>query len=207
MIDDPRAVAATWPDDRVRMLATLAVTVAETPWVAMPPLPTDDLAHAVALAAFFGHLNRIADAVAVPLDYPVAIDPPHADPTTPALAPAPTATALAFALARPATARAFEAWHEYTFDRDAPLPRSHRALIARHTGALLGQIVDGPLPTSTLEHRLVELVSVVTLAPWQLSDTSYAPLRAAGFDDTTLFDAIVTASTAGMRSRIAVALQ
>ena len=32
-------------------------------------LSDDDILHAILLSAYFGHLNRIADAVAVPLDY------------------------------------------------------------------------------------------------------------------------------------------
>jgi hypothetical protein len=189
-------------------LAALALAVAETPW-ALPAieLTDDERVHAIALAAFFGHLNRIADAVAVPLDYRVEHEPPHANPTTPALAPAPAIRACTLDLSRrPATQTALATWHAHVFERDAPLARPQRALIARHTGALLGQLVDGPAPSTTLDHALIALAEVVTLAPWQLSSASYAPLRSLALDDAAIFDAVVTASTAGVVSRIAVAL-
>ena len=49
-----------------------------------------ELLHAIALSAYFGHLNRIADAVAVPLDYDVRTSRRIADPRRPVpAAPAP----------------------------------------------------------------------------------------------------------------------
>ena len=202
MIGEPRAIAARLP------LAALAGAVTETPrQVPVLELPADVRVHAIALAAFFGHLNRIADAVAVPLDYRVAHEPPHADPSTPALAPAPEVVARTFDLsARPATAAALASWYAYVFERDAPLARAHRAVIARRVGALLGHLVEGPAPATSLERDLLALADTVTLAPWQLGDASYAPLRTHGLDDAAIFDVVVTASTAGVVSRIAVAL-
>ena len=100
VIADPRAVAARWPDLRLRMLADLATLVTEAPWslsgaildrAHRAGLGEDDVLHVIALAAYFGHLNRIADAVAVPLDYQVRHQPPHAEPATPALEPSPRA--------------------------------------------------------------------------------------------------------------------
>ena len=202
VISEPRAVAERLP------LAALAVSITETPWQRPGlELPADVRVHAIALAAFFGHLNRIADAVAVPLDYRVAHEPPHANPSVPALAPAPDIVARAFDLsARPATASAIASWHEYVFEREAPLSRAQRASIARRVGALLGHLVDGPAPATALDRDVLALAELVTLAPWQLADASYVPLRAHGFDDTAIFDTVVTASTAGVVSRIAVAL-
>ncbi len=46
----------------------------------------------------------------------------------------------------------------------------------------------------------------MTLAPWQISDETFAPLRACGFDDAALFDVCATATSAGMFSRVEVAL-
>src|SRR6185295_19034111 len=94
----PRAVAARWPEPRVRSLAELAATVTEAPWrlsrgvherARDAGLTDDDVLHAIALAAYFGHLNRIADAVAVPLDYDVRHVPPRAEPAVPPLLAAP----------------------------------------------------------------------------------------------------------------------
>ena len=50
------------------------------------------------------------------------------------------------------------------------------------------------------------LAELVTLAPWQLSATSFDALRATGFDDAALFDVIATTTSAGVFSRIEVAL-
>src|SRR4029079_12915034 len=100
VIADAHAVATRWADSRQRILAEIAAVVTEKPWALSTRhharsrdagLSDDELLHAIALASFFGHLNRIADAVAVPLDYTVRYLPPHAEPATPPFhrAPAP----------------------------------------------------------------------------------------------------------------------
>ncbi|MCB9562938.1 MAG: hypothetical protein H6708_21245 [Kofleriaceae bacterium] len=98
---DPRAVAARHPDPVTRTLADLACQVTEAPWALTPGhraraaavgLGDAAVLHAVVLSAYFGHLNRIADAVGIDLDYQVALEPPHAEPATPPYArPAPAA--------------------------------------------------------------------------------------------------------------------
>lgn len=110
MIDDPHTRIA---DPRLAEIADVARTVTVAPWtLRRGTLPADDLLHVIALSAYFGHLNRIADAVAIPLDYEVQRLPPHADPSVPALAPAPHAVAgrpVIELAARPATRDALEA--------------------------------------------------------------------------------------------------
>jgi alkylhydroperoxidase family enzyme len=209
VIADPRAPIAA--ASRLVALAELARLVAETPWALSRAhhaawraagLADDDVLHAIALAAYFGHLNRIADAVAVPLDYTVRHLPPHADPTTPALAaaPGPIVGEPALALAdRRATADALDAWIAHVFDRPSALDR---VAIAARVAGLLG---DGATVAS-LDPAIAALVDQITLAPWQLGDPSFAELRARGFDDAALFDIAMVASTAGVRSRTRVAL-
>lgn len=205
----------------MQFLVELATLVTNTPWelsrthrerAHTAGLDDDAVLHAIALSAFFGHLNRIADAVAVPLDYAVKIEPAHADPSVPALAPAKVAITGRPAVElsrRPATAGAFASWRTYVFERDSPLPRRQRTFIARWVALWLG---DGgisrpdDLTHNPIDDALRELAEVVTLAPWQLTDASYTRVRKAGFDDAAVFDAVVTASTAGVMSRIAVAL-
>ncbi len=95
------------------------------------------------------------------------------------------------------------------FHRDAPLTRRQRTLIVRHVAAWLGDgSISSPadLTANTLDDALRTLARTVTLAPWQLCDASYRDLRAAGYDDAALFDVVATATTAGVSSRIAVAL-
>ena len=206
MIARPREPKGT---PRQRALIELTTLVTEQPWRAHRVASLDDetLLHTIALSAYFGHLNRIADAVAVPLDFDVRHAPPAVDPTVPALAPAPSRLAGVPALPlarREATAAAIEAWHAYVFDRDAPLSRDERAQLA---GWVAGWLGDPRRSTAgTADADLRRLAELVTLAPWQLDDAVFAPLRARGWDDAKLFDAVVTASTAGLVSRIHVAL-
>lgn len=216
MIADAHAVAARWPDARQRMLAEIASVVTLTPWAmsldhharsSEAGLSDDDLVHAIALSSFFGHLNRIADAVAVPLDYEVRQLPPHAEPATPPLHRAHvrwSGTPARTIKSRPATAAALTAWHDYLAARD---PANLR--IAAWVADLLGDGDPAPGdddPAPGDESALRRLVEQVTLAPWQLGDDSFAPLRAIGYDDAALFDACAAASSFGVFSRIRVAL-
>jgi alkylhydroperoxidase family enzyme len=206
---------------RTQMIVELATRVTRAPWslsrahlvrARSAGLGDADVLHVIALAAYFGHLNRIADAVGVPLDYKVSLDVPATDASAPALDPAPHELAGRPALdlgTRTDTAHALAEWRTYIFQRDAPLTRRQRTVITRHVAAWLG---DGGISTpddltaNPLDDALRALAAVVTLAPWQLGDTAFAPLRACGFDDAALFDVCATASSAGVFSRIVVAL-
>ena len=211
---DPRAVAARWPDPRVRVLAELAVLVTEAPWrltgelrarATAVGLDDDALVHGVALSAYFGHLNRVADAVGVPLDYVVRYPAPHAVSSTPRYELAPVATDAGvdeLALARrPATAAALEAWRAHVLDREAPLTRAERAAIVARVDSHLG----GPRAAGE-DLLFAELADTVALAPWALGPDAFVALRARGADDALLFDVCTVASTANMLRRIAVAL-
>ena len=222
MIDDPRAIATSWPNGRMRTIAALAQAVTEAPWTLSRArlaelhkagLGEDDILHVVTLSSYFGHLNRIADAVQGPLDYQVTHTPPHADPSLP---PWPSAPALvvgrpAIDIARrPATATALTEWRHYIFySHDAPLTRRQRTLIARWVATWLGDGGISPptdLTVNPLDDALRTVAEIVTLAPWQITDATFAPLRAAGFDDAGIFDVCATASSAGVFSRYEVAL-
>jgi len=168
--------------------------------------------HVIYLAALFGHLNRIADATDVPLDYDIANPPPSTDRGVAELEvplqPIVGKPVLDLARRAPTTA-AVAAWRAYVFDRDAPLSRRQRTLVARWVAMWLGDggiSPPGDLTVNNLDDAITKLARTVTLAPWQLTDASFAPLRAAGFDDAALFDVCVTASTAGVLSRIEVAV-
>ncbi|HEX5059193.1 MAG TPA: hypothetical protein VFV99_07525 [Kofleriaceae bacterium] len=222
MIEEPRGIAREWPNARQRMIAELAVTVTEAPWAMSRQtlgrahragLSDEDVLHVITLASYFGHLNRIADAVQAPLDYNVVLQVPHADPN---VAPWPTAPELvvgrpAIDIARrPATANAFTEWRHYIFySHDAPLTRRQRTLIARWVAAWLG---DGGISSPTdltanpVDEALRTVAETVTLAPWKLTDESFAPLREKGYDDAGIFDVCATATSAGVFSRIEVAL-
>jgi alkylhydroperoxidase family enzyme len=214
VISAPRAVAERWPEPRQRALAGVAAIVTETPWrlsrAIAGPLDDDALLHTIALASFFGHLNRIADAVAVPLDYQVRIEPPHAEPATPALLPAPGVLGGGRALElerRPATAAALASWRSYLMDHgSSTLSRERRAMIEHRVATLLGAPVElVHEPSSQIDHTLLALAELVTLAPWRLDDHAFAPLRDEGFTDAALFETCAVASSAGVWARIAVA--
>jgi len=205
----------------MQMLVELATIVTEAPWTLSRAhalrakeagLDDADVLHAIALSSYFGHLNRIADVTGVPLDYDVRALPPHPDP---GVAPWPTAPRLVASRAaidlgqRPATAQALTEWRTYMFHRDAPLTRRQRTLIARWVAAWLGDGgISSPedLTVNPLDDALRELAELVTLAPWRVNDASFAALRETGFDDAAIFDVCTTASSAGVFSRIAVAL-
>jgi alkylhydroperoxidase family enzyme len=205
----------------MQALAELATIVTREPWTLSRALlkkwhdaglSDDDVLHAVALSSFFGHLNRIADATGVALDYDVKQLPPKPDPSvtpwpeSPKLVTARPAIDLAH---RTATANALNDWRTYMFHRDAPLTRRQRTVIARFVAAWLGDGGISPpddLTVNPLDEALRALARLVTLAPWQITDDSFQPLREAGFDDAALFDVCATASSAGVFSRIAVAL-
>jgi alkylhydroperoxidase family enzyme len=222
VIADPRAVAARWPEPRLRALAELACVTTEAPWeltrahharARAAGLSDDEVLHAIALAAFFGHLNRIADAVEIPLDYDVRREPPRAERAVPPFhaAPAPVSGEPALALSQRAqTAERLAAWMSHVARPSAALDGARRSLIATRVGRLLGgataEAAPRDAPRDAIDHALIALADRITLAPWTLDAASYAPLRAAGFTDRDVFDACVVATSAGMSSRIEVAL-
>jgi len=206
----------------MRVIAELAVATTEAPWTLSRAhlqrahkagLADEDILHVIALSSYFGHLNRIADAVQGPLDYTVKLAVP---PTDPAVAPWSSAPELVVGrpaidvARRPATANAFTEWRHYIFySHDAPLTRRQRTLIARWVATWLGDGGISPptdLTTNPIDDALRQVAEVVTLAPWKLSDQTFAPLRERGLDDAGVFDVCATATSAGVFSRIEVAL-
>lgn len=221
MIADPHAVATRWQAPRLRALAAIARAVTEAPWALTAAdravagaagLDDDALLHAIALAAYFGHLNRIADVTGVPLDYEVVHRPPPLEPAVPPLAVAPAVITRAPAIdvaRRPATALALDAWRAELFERDTPvLPAARRAWLADHVARWLG--APGPAPTDPPDDVAADelaLARTITLAPWRADDAALAPLRARGRDDRALFDLVAVVSTATVLARIDVALR
>jgi hypothetical protein len=222
VVIDPRAVADRHPDPVVRALVRLAVTVTEQPWATTGAelaharaAGLDDAAilHAVLQTSLFGHFNRIADAVGVDLDYPDRFRAPHVEPATPPYlwptsAPdshAPRPIELA---SRPGAADLATAWERYALDREAPLTRRQRAVVAAAVAARLGDASTPPLtPETDLDRALVDLADLVTLAPWRLGPSAYTRIRQLGMaDDAAVFDAVATASSLGVFSRIRVTL-
>jgi hypothetical protein len=169
--------------------------------------------HAVLQASLFGHFNRIADAVGVDLDYPDRFHAPHVEPATPPYlwptsVPDPHAPRPIELASRPGAGDLAAAWERYALDREAPLTRRQRALVAAAVAARLGDASTPPLtPETDLDRAIVDLADLVTLAPWKLGPPAYARIRLLGLtDDSAVFDAVATASSVGVFSRIRVTL-
>lgn len=226
VVADPRAVAERAVEPMVRSVAQLVQKITETPWRLGPAdrtqahaagLSDEALFQVVLLSAFFGHLNRIADAVGVELDYAVALTPPHAEPTTPPyLRPEkeewPTAGPQPLSVdLRPSVVAPLAAWRSHALLREAPLSQKQRAVIAHAVAVRLGDAATvrehDAAPLTQLDEALVAAADEVTLAPWRLGAETVARLRAAGLhDEPVIFDALATASACATFSRIYVAL-
>jgi alkylhydroperoxidase family enzyme len=219
VITHPRAITAA--SSRLQALVEIATMVTREPWklsrahlsrAHSAGLSDGDVLQAVALSAYFGHLNRIAHATGVPLDYDVTLAVPATDPGVPALGFAPDTRvgrpAIDLAL-RPETMRAIADWRNHAFYRDAPLTRRQRTFLARCVARWLGDGGISPpdeITGNPLDGELSTVAEVITLAPWQLGPATFAELRGNGFDDVALFDVVATTSAAGVVSRIEVAL-
>jgi hypothetical protein len=219
---DPRAVADRHPDSTIRALSRLTVDVTERPWAltgadlaAARAGGLDDAAilHAILQTSLFGHLNRIADAVGVDADYPDSFTAPHVEPATPPylrprFASDPVAARPIELVARAGAADLLAAWRAHALDRNRPLTRHHRALIAHTVAVRLGDAsVEEAAADTPLDRALVDFADLVTLAPWRLGPAAFAPLGPLGLaDDAAVFDAVATASSCTVFSRIAVTL-
>lgn len=200
----------------------LAVGVTERPWSLTAGdlaaargagLPDANILHAVLQSSLFGHFNRIADAVGVDLDYPNTFGAPRIEPATPpylwpATPPDPSTPRPLDLSSWPAAVELAAAWEQYALDRDTPLGRRDRAVLASAVAQRLGDTTRPRLDAETdVEHALVDLADLVTLAPWRLGPAAYEPIRSLGLaDDAEVFDAVATASSAGVFSRIRVTL-
>lgn len=82
-------------------------------------------------------------------------------------------------------------------------------LLARWVAMWLGDGSISPptdLTVNPHDDALRTFAELVTLAPWQIDETRLASLRATGFDDAAIFDVTATITSAGVFSRIEVAL-
>lgn len=210
-------MATRHPDPVTRAITALTAKITEQPWsITSRDLPRElddaSILHVVLQCANFCHLNRIADAVGVAADYPDRFGAPHVEPATPSYLlpfdpPAPAQGPITFEL-RPGVAEVYGAWQAYALDRDGFLDRRRRAVIARAVADRLGDRRElGSDPVDELDRALVELAELTTLAPWKLGAAAYQRVRALGLaDDAQVFDAVATASSCQVFSRIAVTL-
>ncbi|MFT3836987.1 MAG: hypothetical protein QM723_08320 [Myxococcaceae bacterium] len=201
--------------------------LAEAPWtiersdleaLARAGMSEPSILHAVVLASYFNYLNRVADAVDIEFDYdsplpkmrvdrsrePLPLPEPAAWPQR----PAPLAMTLA---QRPNTHAPFRQWEQYVLEREAPLSRRDRRVLARAVAASLadrrGHLrFEDAAPTNAREQLLARFGELLTRAPWRLSDAVLAELRSLGLDDLGLLDAISVASFQNTASRLSLVL-
>lgn len=202
IIADPRAIEGP--------LARVAVVATERPWelrrADAGDLDDARLLQVVLLAGFFAHVNRMADAIAIELDYDVAIVTPHADEGVASWPRAPRvvegAPALDLGALRPAAAELLGAWERHALEREEPLSRRQRQVISAAAGACLGR-GPAPRPSDDVERALAAMAESLTLTPWRSPVPDLRPILS---DDAMIFDAVATASSAATFARIAVAL-
>jgi len=221
VLDDPQALCTSWPDPRLRMLAELAHSVTTGPWTLSrkqlsraytASLSDEDVLHLVALAAYVGHVDRLSDRVDVPLDAERTLEPYRADTAAQVFSSAPKLVVGRPAIdpsRRPVTQAALAEWRTYAFYRDTPISRRTRTLVARWVAMWLGD--GGISPPTDLtgnphDDAFRAFAETITLAPWTVDDGTLAPLRDNGFDDAAILDATATITSAGVFSRIEVAL-
>jgi len=222
VVADPRGVADRHADPVVRALLRLTIDATERPWALTGSdlerahaggLDDSGILHAILQTSLFGHFNRIADAVGVDADYPDSFGAPHLVPSTPPYlwpdtVPDPRMPQPIELSARPGAVDLVTAWRQHALERDAPLTRHHRAVVAHAVAERLGDATVSPAPPANdLDRALVTLADIVALAPWKLDPEAYAPIRALGLaDDAEVFDAVATASSCTVFSRINVTL-
>lgn len=214
-------------DPTSRVIAGLARLVTEAPWT----LSRADLARAhvaglsdeavlivIALSSAFNHLNRMADAVGIELDYEVVIQPPTAVAGTPPMLraepsqwPDPDAVRPLELSWRPALAAVLADARAYVLERDTPLSMPQRQVIVRAVAERLGDAgtVRRLLhiePRTEVDRTLERFADIATLTPWRLGVETLALLRSAGLDEPAMFDAMGVASFCNLVSRLDVAL-
>ena len=198
---------------RRELLAGIAGQVAEAPWTlrarqleAARAAGLDDAAVLLAIvrAAFAGYQLRVNPPQVAPDPEPEPLPRP-APPDWPFPERAPLALAL-----HPELAAAAAAWHDHMLERDAPLSRARRDLVARTVAEQLGDLEGVRLnvvtPRDALDVAITAYAELATRAPWRLGAAAQAPLRNAGLGDDALADLIATAAYATFASRTAVAL-
>ncbi len=208
-------------DPAWQSLAALARVLSDEPWHfgdaelehgRAAGLTDEALLHAIVQSAFFNYLNRVADATGIDFDYRSPLPAMPVDRGRDPLPRPPSSgwrrRPAAFALsARPLTAERFSSWRRHVLDRDAPLARRERRMIA-HAAALAtcdaagAAALDAGAPSTPRERAMVAYADLLSRAPWQLGAADLAPLRELGLDDHALLDLITVAAFQNTASRL-----
>jgi hypothetical protein len=173
---------------------------------------------AVIVASMFNCFTRVADATGIDFDYTSPLprltvdharEPlPRPEPGSwPKRGPIP---GLSMTL-RPASQAALARWSEYVFERDAPLSRRDRAVLARTVAQHVCDSVGvesrpDAAPRDNREEALAAYAQKLTLTPWRMSASDLQPLRNEGLDDRGILDVISVIALENVLARLRLAL-
>jgi alkylhydroperoxidase family enzyme len=197
---------------RERALAGFAALLTEAPWTVdaedierlrAAGLSEEGIEQAISVAAIFNYFTRVADGSGIDFDYEsplprISVDRareplPRPPPST--WNPAVDGSLVPVFPRRAHFQPALASWHAYLFERDAPLSRRERLVVAR---AAAEELCDaGALarwrdahPADEREHALAAYAKKLTCTPWAVGAADLTPLRALGFSDGAILDAI-----------------
>jgi alkylhydroperoxidase family enzyme len=197
---------------RERALAGFAVLLTEAPWTVdagdmarlrEAGLSEPGLEHAIAVASFFNYFTRVADGTGIDFDYESPLPRISVDRERPALPrPEPSewprtidGSVLPAFRHREAARGLLERWRAYLFERDAPISRRDRLIVARATSEELcdaGAIArwHDATPGDERERALAAYAKKLTLTPWAMTADDLAPLRGFGLSDEAILNVI-----------------
>jgi alkylhydroperoxidase family enzyme len=197
---------------RERALAGFAALLTEAPWTVdgddmarlrETGLPEPGLEHAIAVASFFNYFTRVADGTGIDFDYESPLPRISVDRDRPALPrpassewnPSIDGSVLPAFRHRDAARPLLERWRAYLFERDAPISRRDRLVVARAASEELcdiGAIArwHDATPGDERERALAGYARKLTLTPWAMSAEDLAPLRAHGLSDEAILHVI-----------------
>jgi alkylhydroperoxidase family enzyme len=213
---------------REQALAALGVALTHAPWALEPAtfanlaaagVSREGVEQAITVAAFFNYFTRVADGTGIEFDYEsplprIAVDrarEPVERPERSAWPAGVDGSTLPVLPHRPRTQAAIERWRAYALDRDEPLSRRDRLVLARAAAEELcdaGAVArwDNARPRDAREQALADYAAKLTRAPWQVGAEDLAPLRARGLDDPALLCAIALVAQQNAVSRLHHAL-
>lgn len=209
---------------RERALGGFAVVMTEAPWsidaadldrLRAVGLTEDGIEQAICVAAFFNYYTRVADGTGIEFDYDSPLPRLTIDHTREALPRPPPSDwnpAVDGSRVPVFPSRAFahgllEEWHAYHFERDVPLSRRDRRLLARAAAAELcdaGAVAryEDAVPRDPREHALAAYAAKLTRTPWAASAADADVLRAHGLDDPAILAAITLVAHQNTFSRM-----
>ncbi|UQA55096.1 hypothetical protein [Polyangium aurulentum] len=197
---------------REKALAGFAALLTEAPWSVEPAdidrlraasVSEDGIEQAITVAACFNYFPRVADGTGIEFDYESPLSRLSIDLAREALPRPPRSTwnpavdgSRIPVFPRRAHAQpAIERWRAYLFERDAPLSRKERRVVARAVAEELcdaGALArwDDAKAANARDEALCTYAKKLTLTPWAVGAADLEPLRAQGLDDHAILDVI-----------------